>query len=357
MGDLDVSRTWQLAALGAGQATLTIPRYLANGAAHPLNSKAYLDPNGGSYVLIADEGGSGPWFGMTADATAGPGGSQVMCYQPWRILSRRRAGRRNYRNVQAGLIAQDVLRVGLAGVPGMRLTAGALDGCGPLIDVYALTDQDIQSVLNDLSLRSGLALTIDAATGEVAFGPPLQRTQPGLLVAGTDITGWQYATAPTRLSGSVTVKPTAFARDRQTVYGPGGAHNWPTQDVADAQGPAGWGALDTARGALAEASQPVVTFAGTLAARLRGVREGDVWRALVQAADWSGRIVTLQVLSRTLESRAQTMTATFALLERTANDPVVQRSGPQIRNPYQRAGKKLPQRLVDLERSVDRLRG
>lgn len=357
MGDLDVSRTWQLAALGAGQATLDIPRYLPDGSVHPLNDAKYLDTNGGSYVLIADEAGSGPWFGATAAAVAGPGGTQVTCYQPWRILSRRRPGKRNYRNVQAGLIAQDVLRVGLAGVPGLRLASWQFDGVGELIDAYALTGQDVQSVLNDLSLRSGLALSIDAATGTVAFGPPVTVLVDGLLVAGTDITGWQYVTDPSRLVGTVSVLPTSFGRDRQTVYGSGGAHGWPAQDVVDANGAVGWGALDTAQGAVAEASKPAVTFSGTLAAGLRDVREGEVRRVLVPAAEWSGRVVTLQVLSRALQSRAQTMTGTFALLERTADDPVVQRSGPQIRNPYRRAGKQFPQRMADLERAVDRIRG
>lgn len=354
IGLLAVTRTWALAGSGQiGQATFSIPRTDRAGNPHPLANPAFFDPLGGAVITIMDDNGSGVWRGIHSGGIVWtPAGAQITAYQLSRVLSRRRVNRQNFTHVQAGAIMGRALDLTVPGVPGLSIATGSFDGNGPMLD-YTFDGQDLMSVVNDLAPQSGEVLSIDDS-GVVAWGPPLETGQPGLLIAGSDVTGWTYGSDPTGLSASVeSVGASGLAADRVTVVnGVAAAHNWPTQDTADTSDTNPWSVLRTATGALDAAQGVGRTFSGTLAPSHRTAREGDIYRVLVPTADWTGRVVTVMLASRTVDPASPGMAATFALYERGVDTPIVQRSGPQNRVRGRHFGASAPARIVDLERSV-----
>lgn len=343
--DAPAEREWAAVVTGrAGTATITLPR------SSPAARSTYIDPEAGSTVRIAGQGGCGDWFGPVTGLAFEDGVIRVTAMQPWQVLGKRLVERPlALVNVTPGYVATVAVREALGGLPWFNATL-PFDG-GPLTLDYEFSGQDVWSVFSDLMARGGGELHIDPVDGRMAWcGPLAYATQhEGLLIAGTDLQGWGYEESTAERVSQVTA---TLDRLRYT---------------ANAGRPDGWGRQATitagrrselvqaATTELARLSAPTIVVRGAVTAAWWGVRERDYLRALLPGAGFTGRTHTVRVLSRALADGASLMTVELLVIDTAVAlaQGIAARQEPPSRRSFAAAWQDV-QRVVNRDRATTR---
>ncbi|MBV6425170.1 MAG: hypothetical protein NAOJABEB_02984 [Steroidobacteraceae bacterium] len=298
--DCYAERTWQIPATGdVGQATIELPYSSAAAAS------SYIDPAGGSWVEIADEGGVGRWVGIVREINYDATSLSLSLAQPWVMLGDRvLRSETTYRQAMpVGYLAGIVLREGLAGLPWLwsRYLPSA---AGPLIRNYSVNGQDVWSALLDLMDQSQAEVCIDAETGEVTWNGALagDLRQTTLLVADGNFRDWSYRTNGTERAAEVIVKR---GSSRLSVYNGTVAKGYPSQVMVTADD--GQSLYGVAQAELARRSSVNVTVTGGVPSDLFGIRERDFVRVLLPQANLGGVEHVCRVLSRTVSDDSALM--------------------------------------------------
>lgn len=288
-------RTWALPATGSiGTARVRLP-YSAAAA-----SSTYINPEGGSWLEIADEGGCGRWVGIIRSVSFGATEIELEAAQPWVILGDRvlRWEGAYQHAAPAGYYAARVLREALSGVPWFWTRyLGAAEAMGPIIRNFQITGQDVWSALLELMEQSDSELMIDAETGEVNWGGALSGDlrQMANLIADGNFREWSYSADSSERISEVIVKR---GTERNSAYSGATALVYPGQVMVTADD--GYKLATVASTELLYRQQAQITITGSVGTELYGLRERDFLRVVIPAAGFTGKEHPCRLLWRRL---------------------------------------------------------
>jgi len=333
--DVPASREWRVATTGSvGQATMTLLR------SSPAATSTYIDPDGGSIVSIASQGGCGIWRGVILPIAYDGATIQMTALQMGAILGRRIMTRSTaVTNVTAGYVVSVILREALAGVGGLAVTAGSFEG-GDHIATYALDGQDAWGALTEMMNQSDGEIDINAETGEIIWIGSLAaapRYDP-LLIAGGNLRDVSYQTDATNRLAEVVA---TFGNERYTARrGETAAGGWPAQARVAAK-TGGPGLIAAATAELEQRALPAVSISGSVTSADWAIRERQYVRVIVPWARFTGATHVCRVLARSVDDSSPLMTLQLQVIPEVAATTVTSGAGARVRPP-QRTG---PDRL------------
>lgn len=303
-------RSWSLPATGdPGTASIRLP-YSAAAA-----SSTYINPEGGSWLEIADEGGCGKWVGIVRDLTFNTDEVRISAIQPWAILSDRILHwERTYAHaVATGYIAAQVLTEALSGLPWFwHRYLGAAETIGPIVRGYEVNGQDAWSALTDMMELSGDEIIINAETGEVTWGGPLagDLRQTTNLIADGNLRNWSY-----RANGSKRVSEVMVKRgtERYSVYSGATAAVYPGQATITAED--GLRMPELAAQELIRRQGVSIGITGAVGPELYSLRERDFPRVVVPRGRFTGAEHPCRLLSRSLSDDGPLMTLGLQVID------------------------------------------
>jgi len=313
---------------------MTLPR------SSPAATATYIDPDGGSIVSIASQGGCGTWRGVILPIDYDGVTIQLTALQMGAILGRRILTRSAVvANVTAGYVVSVILREALAGVGGLGVTHGPFEG-GDHVASYSLDGQDAWGALSEMMDQSDGEIHINADTGEIIWVGSLAaspRYDP-LLIAGGNLRDVSYQTDATNRLAEVVA---TFGDERYTARrGETAAGGWPTQArVSSETGGAGMIAAATAE--LEQRTLPAVSISGSVTSAHWAIRERQYVRVIVPWARFTGATHVCRVLARSISDDSPLMPLELQVIPEVAATTVVPGAGARVRPP-QRTG---PDRL------------
>lgn len=350
------SRSWRMAGTGSpGEATISLPR--GSAAASP----TYIDPDGGSVVRIASQGGCGSWTGVILPIEEDGRTIELRSVQMWAILSRRhptRAG--TLAHVTAGYVASVILREALAGVAGLGVTNAPFEG-GAHIAEFTLDGTDAAGMLSSLMDLSDGELHIDPDSGRIDWCGALAYASryPTLLIAGGNLHGARYRTDATNRVAEVTA---TNGTERYTARrGDAAAGGWPAQARVSSDH-AGAALVAIATAELHERAGPAVAISGSVGPNDWAIRERNHVRVLVPWGRMTGATHTCRVLGRSLDDGAPLMGVELQVLPELPGTTITPGAGARQRPPQRTSrdrlhGGSFAQQFLALKRERARTEG
>ena len=309
MVDAWCERTWQIPATGdAGEAVIRLP--YSSAAA----STTYIDPAGGSWVEIANEGGCGAWIGIIREIQYNTAEIQLTCAQPWVLFGDRILHWETTQRHAApvGYLAGKILREAMSGLPWFweRYLPG--EATDPMIRNYEFNGQDAWSALQDLMDQCNSELIIDAETGEVTWGGALSGDlrQTTLLIADGNLRNWSYRASGQQRAAEVMVKR---GNERFSLYSGAGAVAYPGQVTVTAA--TGQSLYNVAAAELPRRAGAAISISGAVTSDLWTIRERDFVRVIVSQAGFSGKEHPCRVLGRRVSDDSPLMQLTLQVID------------------------------------------
>jgi len=295
-----------------GSADIRLP--YSSGAA----SSTFVDPRGGSWVEVADEGGIGKWVGIVRELDYGETEIRITAEQPQTMLGDRiMHWETTLRHAQpVGYVAGKVLREALPGVPYLWMDPDwPYDGSDPLMRDYAFSGQDAWAVLLDLMELCTSELVINADTGEVSWMGALagDLRQTALLIADGNLRNWSYRASGRERAGEVMVKR---GSERYSVYSGGANIAYPGQVTITAD--SGYGLHGIAQAELNRRSGAVIAITGAVPSELFSLRERDFVRVVVPPGQFSGAEHPCRILGRSASDDSPLMPLVMQVIDEVA---------------------------------------
>lgn len=321
MVDAWSERTWSLPSTGdVGSASIRLP-YTSAAA-----SATYIDPDGGSWVEIADEGSCGRWIGIIREIQYGATEIELTAFQPAALLGDRVLHwETTFRHTtNAGYIVGRILREVLPGIPYLWSRYTPADGSDPPLRGYSVNGQDAWSAILDLMELSRSELFIDSETGEVtwegALAGDLRNTTT--LIDGGNLRNTTYRMSGEQRAGEVVAKR---GSERLILQHGTATIGYPGQVTVTAD--AGQSLYVIAASEMERRAGAAVTIGGSVPSSLWTIRERDFVRVLMPAARFGGAEHPCRVLSRSCSDESDLMTLTLQVI----NEAVGVRVAPPMR--------------------------
>lgn len=288
--DAWAERTWQIPATGEpGSASIRLP-YTSAAA-----NATYIDPNGGSWVEIADEGGCGKWVGIVREIEYGETEIRLACQQPWCLFGDRvlHWESKYLHPAPVGYYVRKILTEVLPGMPWFWVRYWN-EGSDPIIRDFEINGQDAWGALVDLMEQCGSELVINPETGEITWEGALSGDlrQTAVIIAGGNLKNWSYRASGTERAGEVMAKS---GTQRYSAYSGATAIAYPGQVTITADG----SLYGAATAELARRTYSAVTISGQVPSTLFSIRERDFLRVVVPMGKFTGAEHPCRVLGRT----------------------------------------------------------
>ena len=321
MVDAWCERSWSLPSTGdVGSARIRLP-YTS-----PAASAAYIDPDGGSWVEIADEGGCGRWLGIVREIQYGATEIELTAYQPAILLGDRVLHwETTFRHTtNAGYVVGRILREVLPGLPFLWSRYTPADGSDPPLRGYSLSGQDAWSALLDLMELSQSELFVDSETGEVTWEGVLagDLRNTTTLIDGGNLRNTIYRVSGEQRAGEVVVKR---GTERFILQSGTSTIGYPGQVTVTAD--AGQSLYVIGADELTRRAGASITVGGAVPASLWSIRERDFVRILMPAARFGGAEHPCRVLARSRSDDSDLMDLTLQII----NESVGVRVAPPMR--------------------------